>query len=49
MASTSKVVSFQMARLRKEQKKRIFLATGTQRRVTLEQYVEILRQRQVAQ
>ena len=47
MATASKVVSFHIAQLRKEQKKRIFLATGTQTRVTLEQYVEILRRREV--
>jgi hypothetical protein len=45
MTTPSKVISFKMAQLRKEQKKRIFLATGTQRRVTLEQYVELLRAR----
>tara|TARA_B100000676_G_scaffold19648_1_gene17057 strand:+ start:1532 stop:1675 length:144 start_codon:yes stop_codon:yes gene_type:complete len=39
----AKVLSFRMAQLRNDQRKKIFLATGTKRRVTLEQYIEILR------
>ncbi len=39
----AKVISFAMAKLKRDQAKRIFLATGTNRRVTLEEYIEILR------